>query len=87
MDQIWKLDRILNKEHGNVVTNQIPVAFVGVKLDSEAADIPRGIFRTTLTSYGRKADKYRCDFSRLLKWRRPGVLGQRCITFKEAMRS
>ena len=39
VDQIGKFDGVLDEEDGDVVADQIPVAFLGVELDGEAADI------------------------------------------------
>ena len=52
MHQIGKLHRILNEEHRNVVADQIPVALIGVKLDSESAHIAGCIGRTALAGNG-----------------------------------
>ena len=40
MDEIGKLHRVLDEEHGNVVADQIVVAFLGIKLDGETARHP-----------------------------------------------
>lgn len=39
VNDIGELDRLLNEEDWNVVTNNIPVAFVGVEFYSEASHI------------------------------------------------
>jgi len=43
VDQVRKLDCILDEKHRNVVAYQIPVSFGRIKLDREAADIARDI--------------------------------------------
>ena len=43
VDQIGKLHRVLNKEDGNVVADDVEVSFVGVKLDCESAHVARQI--------------------------------------------
>ena len=45
VDQIGKLDRILDEEDRDVVADQIPVAFLGVELDREAAHVARQVRR------------------------------------------
>jgi hypothetical protein len=45
MDEIRKLQRILNEEDGDVVSNDIPVALFRVKLDREPTDISHSICR------------------------------------------
>ena len=47
MDQIGKLDRVLDEEHRNVVADQIPVAFIGVELHRKTAHIAGSINRTS----------------------------------------
>ena len=39
VDQVRELDRILDKEHRNVVAHQVVVTFRRVELDSKSADI------------------------------------------------
>ena len=43
VDEIGKLDRILNEEDRDVIADEIEDAFVGVKLDREAAHVARQI--------------------------------------------
>lgn len=39
MDDIGKFNRILDEKHGNVVSNNVPVAFFCIKLDGEASNV------------------------------------------------
>ena len=39
MDEVWKLDRILDEEDGNVVADEIEIALVGIEFDRKAAHI------------------------------------------------
>ena len=55
MDQVGKLDRVLNEEHRDVVADEIEVSFLGVELDREAADVTRQIRRAFVTGNGREA--------------------------------
>jgi hypothetical protein len=57
MYDVWKLHCILNEEDGDVVSNDIPVAFFGVELDSEASDIANSVGGSTATQNGREAQK------------------------------
>jgi hypothetical protein len=41
VDHVRKLDRVLDKENGNIVANDVPVTFLSVELHREAPDIPR----------------------------------------------
>ena len=43
MDQIGKFDRILDEEDRDIITDQVPVAFLCVKLDGKSAHVARGI--------------------------------------------
>jgi len=43
MNEVWELHCILNEEHGNVVSNDIPIPFLCVKFDSKAADIANSV--------------------------------------------
>ena len=87
MNQIGKLYRVLNKEDRHIVAHQVPIAFVGVELDSEAAHITRGVFGAALTGHGREADEHRRNLSGFLERRGLGVLGKRRIAFEKAMRA
>ena len=62
-------------EHKNVVADQISVAFVGVKLHSNAANVTRGALRATLALRCRKPLEHQRDLAGFLEWRRFGVLG------------
>jgi predicted acyl esterase len=55
VDDIRKLHRVLDEENGNVVTNNVPVALLGVELDGETANITDGICRTTAAQYSRES--------------------------------
>lgn len=47
VNHIWELYGILNKEDWNVVSNEIPVTFLGVELDGESTNISNGIGGTS----------------------------------------
>lgn len=59
VDYVGEFDGFLDEEDGNVVPNDIPIALLGVELDSEAADITDGIRRTPRAQNGREAYKDR----------------------------
>ena len=59
VNQIGKLDRVLNEEDRDVVADEIEDAFVGVELDREPAHVPREIGRAARTSDGGEAHKDR----------------------------
>ena len=59
MDQVGKLHRVLDEEDRHVVADQVPVAFVGVELDGEAAHVARGVGRAAFAGDGREAHEHR----------------------------
>ena len=59
VDQIGKLHRVLDEEHRDVVADEVPVAFVRVELDREAAHVARGVGRAALADDGREAHEHR----------------------------
>lgn len=65
VDQICKLDGVLDEEDGDVVPHEVPVALFRVEFDSESADISDGIGRTTTSENGRETQEEGC-FSRCI---------------------
>jgi hypothetical protein len=57
VDDVGKLDRVLDEEDRDVVTDNVPIAFLCVKFDREAAHIAREIGRALGAGDGREADK------------------------------
>jgi hypothetical protein len=45
--KVGELDGVLDEEHRDVVADNVPVALVGVELDSETADIANGVGTAT----------------------------------------
>src|SRR5580658_370871 len=62
MDEIWEFDGILNEEDGNVISDQIPVSFLRVKLHRKPAYVPRRVHRTSTACDGGQS----CKDGRLL---------------------
>src|ERR1035437_10348703 len=60
MDKVGEFDGILDEENRDVVADQVPVAFLSVKLDGKSAHVTRGIYRTRAARDGRYASKHRC---------------------------
>src|SRR5690606_11352515 len=56
--QVRELERVTEEEHGRVVTDQVPVAFFGVKLHGDAADVALGIRRAALASHRGEASEH-----------------------------
>lgn len=50
MNKVGELDRFLYEENGDIVPDNIPISFLGVKLGGEAAHIPNGVLKRQETS-------------------------------------
>ena len=85
MDDIRKLDRILNKEHGNVVSHDVPIALFRIDLYREAAHIARQIRRAFVAGNGREAHEHGSFLFGPLKEIGLGDVGQRFVIFEIAM--
>ncbi|MCY1436439.1 hypothetical protein D9M71_525650 [compost metagenome] len=55
VDKVGKLQRVTNEEHWRVVTDDVPVAFLGVELHREATRVTLGICRAALATNGGEA--------------------------------
>ena len=69
MDQVGKLHCVLDKEDRDVVAYQVPVAFVGIELDCESANVARGIDRSAFAGDCGKANKHRRALAGLCEYR------------------
>ena len=67
MDQVGKLDRVLNEEHRDVVADDVPVALLGVELHRETADVAGQIGRSLVAGNGRESHERRSFLARALK--------------------
>ena len=56
MNNIRELDGILD-EHGNVVSNNVPIALLGVELDGKTPYIPYSVRGSPRPEYSGKLDK------------------------------
>lgn len=43
MNKVGELDRFLYEENGDIVPDNIPISFLGVKLGGEAAHVSNGV--------------------------------------------
>jgi hypothetical protein len=57
MNDVRELHRILNEEDGNVVSNDIPVTFIGIEFHSEASNVANGIRGPTAAEHSGKAQE------------------------------
>src|SRR5687768_3394734 len=76
VDQVGKFDGILYKKYWNVISYQIPVAFVRIKLGREASDIARSVCRPPLPDHCGETDENRSAFPRLGKQGSARILGK-----------
>src|SRR5512140_2064049 len=58
MNEVGKFDGVLDEEDRDVVADQVPVAFLGVKLDCKPAYVTRGVDRTRTACDSRYASKH-----------------------------
>ena len=83
--QVRELHSILNEEHGDIVTHQVPVALGRVELDGKAAHVARCIYRTRPTGYGGKAREHRDLHTDVGQHLGGGVFFERVRQLKKAM--
>ena len=87
MDEVRKLDRVLDEEHRNVVADQVPVALVRVELDREAADIARRVLRSLRARDRREAAEHRRALALLRENRGARQLGNGARALEVAVRA
>ena len=63
---------VLDEEDGDVVADEVPVAFLCVELHGEAADVSGEVERPLVAGDGREADEHRCALARPLEQDRLG---------------
>src|SRR3546814_14172258 len=56
--EVGELARVADEEHGGVVAHHVPVAFLGVELQREAADVAFGVGRAALAGPGGDAGEH-----------------------------
>lgn len=57
VDDVGEFDGILNEKHGDIVPDEIPVSFTGVKLDGKSTNISDGVRRPARSENGGKSDE------------------------------
>ena len=85
VDDVGKLDRVLDEEHRDVVADEIPVALPGVELDGEPAHVARQIERPLAAGDGREAHERLRALADTLKKVRPRDIGQAVGELEEAV--
>ena len=75
MDKVRELQRITDKEHRGVVTDDVPVTFLGVELQGETTWIALSVGRTALSTYRGETQERRGLLANGLEQFGAGVLG------------
>ena len=86
VDQVGKLDGILDEEHRNIVADEVEVAFLGIELDGEAAHVARQVDRAGAAGDGGEPHEDLGLLLRVLQEGRLGELGERFRRLEIAMR-
>ena len=59
VDQVGKLQGVLDEEDRHIVADEIEVALVGVELDGKTSDVARQVGRAARAGDGRESDEHR----------------------------
>ena len=85
VDQVGKLDGVLDEEDRDVVADDVPVALFGIKLDGKAAHVARQVGRALVARHGREAHEGRGLFAGALEDIGRADLGQAVVKLEMAM--
>src|SRR5690348_6579936 len=85
MDDVRELDRVLNKKDRDVVSNEIPVALLGIELDGKPAHITRQIGRAFTARDGGESHESRGLFAGPLKQIGARDVSKRFVIFEIAV--
>ena len=85
VNQIREFHRVLNEKNRNVVADQIPIALVGIELDSKTSHIAHRIGRAPFSNDGREAYEDRCPLAGLGEQRRSRIFFKRVVAFEIPM--
>ena len=87
MDEIRKLDRILDEENRHVVADEVPIAALRVELDREPPHVAREIERASAAHRRREPDEGRRHLAFALEQVGASDVGERFVSFEEAVRA
>ena len=87
MDDVRKLDRVLDEEDRDVVADEIPVAFLRVEFDGEAAHVARQVERAFRSGDGREAHEDRRFLAGALEDVGARIGGKRLVGLEKAVRA
>src|SRR5688572_19733353 len=79
MDHIREFDGITDKENGEVVAHEIPIAVLRIEFHRKATWIPRDFGRVAAADHGREADSERSLLAGRLKQLGAGICRCRLV--------
>jgi len=79
MDYVRKFDGFLDEEDGNVVSNDIPIALLGVKLEGKTTYITYGVCRPPGSQNSGEPNKHRSHPTSVIENRCVGQLWNWCM--------
>jgi hypothetical protein len=86
VDQVGEFDRVLDKEHRDVVADEVPIALARVELHRETAHVARRVDRARAAGDGREAGEHLGALSLLLEQVGDGDVGKALGAFEIAVR-
>ena len=87
MNEVGKLEGVLDEEHGNVVADDVPITLLGVELDGKTTDVSREIGRPLVARDGREPHEGRRLFAGALKEVRGSDPRQGLVVFEVPVRA
>jgi hypothetical protein len=87
VDDVGKLDRVLDEKHRDVVADEVPVAFLGIELDRKAAHVARQVCGTLTAGDCREPHESRRLFARALEQIGARDVGERVVILEIAVRA
>ena len=87
VDEIWKLEWIIDEKYWSVVPNQIIISLFGIEFDSEASWVSECIRSSSFSSHSRKPCKHWCLLSNTVQKRCLCILADVLLDLKYSMSS
>src|SRR5580704_8668287 len=86
MDQVRKLDRVLNEKHRDIVAHKVPIAFFGVELHREASHVTWSVDGASAARDGRETSEEGCFLPFALEDVGSRNICKRFVNLEKAMR-
>ena len=87
VNHVGEADCVLDEEHRDIVADDVPVAFLGIELDREAAHVARQVHRALAAGDGGETDEGGRLLAGALEDVRARVARQRFVSLKETVRA